>query len=188
VSAFTPGTTETCVWQKSFETLATRQAEPSQTAGGRQENGGVAYDIASASLLAEGGGGGGVAETLPGSGPAPGVLEVSARRPSVGAIQNYNPGNGVEFVFDPKAERFVVGSPNGGLPPLTSPHQYLSGLIGADNSTVVGGIFQRGSNGEMLLNDFSGHYWQNWTPQIKQQVVDFLQQKTGQQTIFKPAF
>jgi hypothetical protein len=52
VSAFTPGTAETCVWQKSFETLATRQAEPLQTLGGHQENGNAGYDYASASLLA----------------------------------------------------------------------------------------------------------------------------------------
>jgi hypothetical protein len=56
VSAFTPGTAETCVWQKSFETLATRQAEPLQTLGGHQENGNAGYDYASASLLAAEGG------------------------------------------------------------------------------------------------------------------------------------
>ena len=52
VSALTPGTAETCVWQKSLAPLATRQAGPLQTAGGHQENEGAGYDVASASLLA----------------------------------------------------------------------------------------------------------------------------------------
>jgi hypothetical protein len=52
VSALTPGTAETCVWQKSLAPLATRQAGPLQTAGGHQENEGAGYDYVSASLLA----------------------------------------------------------------------------------------------------------------------------------------
>jgi len=56
VSALTPGTAETCVWQKSLAPLATRQAGPLQTAGGHQENEGAGYDVASASLLAAEGG------------------------------------------------------------------------------------------------------------------------------------
>ena len=52
MSALTPGTAETCVWQKSLAPLATRQAGPLQTAGGHQENEGAGYDVASASLLA----------------------------------------------------------------------------------------------------------------------------------------
>ena len=51
-SALTPGTTETCVGEKTFETLATRQAEPLATAGRHQENEGAGYDNVSASLLA----------------------------------------------------------------------------------------------------------------------------------------
>jgi len=51
-SASTPGASENRVWQKSFETLATRQAEPLQTLGGHQENGGAGYDYAVDSLLA----------------------------------------------------------------------------------------------------------------------------------------
>jgi hypothetical protein len=47
-----PGATENRVWQKSFETLETRQAEPLQTLGGHQENEGAGYDYAVDSLLA----------------------------------------------------------------------------------------------------------------------------------------
>jgi hypothetical protein len=52
VSASTPGAPENRVWQKSFETLATRLGEPLQTAGRHQENGGAGYDYAVDSLLA----------------------------------------------------------------------------------------------------------------------------------------
>ncbi len=51
VSASTPGASENRVWQKSFETLETRQAEPLQTLGGHQENEGAGYDYAVDSLL-----------------------------------------------------------------------------------------------------------------------------------------
>jgi hypothetical protein len=51
-SALTPGATGNRVWQKSFETLETRQAEPLQTLGGHQENEGASYDYAVDSLLA----------------------------------------------------------------------------------------------------------------------------------------
>lgn len=55
-SASTPGATENRVWQKCFETLETRQAEPLQTLGGHQENGGAGYDYAVDCLLAAEGG------------------------------------------------------------------------------------------------------------------------------------
>jgi hypothetical protein len=51
-SALTPGASENRVWQKSFETLETRQAEPTQTAGRHQENGVAGYDYAVDCLLA----------------------------------------------------------------------------------------------------------------------------------------
>lgn len=52
MSASTPGASENRVWQKTFETLETRQAEPLQTLGGHQENGSAGYDFAPDSLLA----------------------------------------------------------------------------------------------------------------------------------------
>lgn len=84
------------------------------------------------------------------------------------AIQNYYPKKGgIEFVFDPKSNTFVVGAPKSGF--TGSPHQQLARSIGADESAVVGGMFRRGSNGETLTNEASGHFWKNWTPQIRQQ-------------------
>lgn len=61
-----------------------------------------------------------------------------------------------------------------------SPHQKLAGSIGADPETVVGGVFSRGPNGEIFTNEFSGHYWQNWTPETRAQFVRFMQEMTGQ--------
>ncbi len=118
---------------------------------------------------------------LAGSGPAAGVLEVSPLVKSTKAFQNYSPGSSVEFVFDPSSSRFVVGKAAG----AGSPHQNLAATING-NSSVVGGMFQRGSNGQILTNEFSGHYWQNWTPQIRTQFQSFLESSTGQSMIHTP--
>jgi hypothetical protein len=53
-------------------------------------------------------------------------------------------------------------------------HSALAASIEADASRVVGGIFSRGSNGSILTNEASGHFWQNWTPQVRQQFIDFM--------------
>ncbi len=118
---------------------------------------------------------------LAGSGSAAGVLEVSPLVKSTKAFQNYNPGSSVEFVFDASSNRFVVGRAAG----AGSPHQNLAATINGDSS-VVGGMFQRGSNGQILTNEFSGHYWQNWTPQIRTQFQGFLESSTGQSMIHTP--
>ncbi|WP_264559115.1 polymorphic toxin type 43 domain-containing protein [Flavobacterium sp. N2270] len=115
---------------------------------------------------------------LSGSGPTAGVLEVSKNVKSVAQFKNYNPKNAIEFVFDPSTERFVVGSvksPTSGL----SPHQNLAKLINGDKG-VVGGMFKRGSNGEIITNEMSGHYHQNWTPEIRTKFKSFLESNTGQ--------
>lgn len=113
-----------------------------------------------------------------GSGPASGVLEISPVIRSTKAFQNYKPKNATEFVFDPATNRFVVGRTSG----PGSPHQNLARSINARNS-VVGGMFKRGGNGEILTNEFSGHYWQNWTPEIRTQFQNFLGSATGQRII-----
>ena len=85
------------------------------------------------------------------------------------AIQNYYPSTktgSIEFVFDTKTQTFVVGKPTDFRPGL-SPHQQLVDSIKASDSTVVGGMFRRGKNGEFITNEFSGHYWQNWTPEVR---------------------
>ncbi|NOK01954.1 hypothetical protein HNV27_10110 [Myxococcus xanthus] len=114
---------------------------------------------------------------LKGSGPASGVIEVSSRVRSVAAFKNYRPSqSAIEFVFDPKTETFLVGSVQGAG---ASPHQKLAALIGADPGTVVGGMFSRGKNGEFLTNEGSGHFWRNWTPEVRAQFVDSMRRMTG---------
>lgn len=56
-------------------------------------------------------------------------------------------------------------------------HSPLAESIGADTNHVVGGIFNRGSDGTILTNEGSGHFWQNWTTEIRQQYTDFMNSK-----------
>ncbi|NUY82719.1 hypothetical protein HUK80_17585 [Flavobacterium sp. MAH-1] len=114
-----------------------------------------------------------------GSGPTEGVLEVSPRVKSVAQFRNYAPKVATEFVFDPTTNTFVVGKVQMSTKGL-SPHQNLVKTINGDPKQVVGGMFKRGSNGEIITNEMSGHYHQNWTPQIREQFKKFLQSKTGQ--------
>ena len=114
--------------------------------------------------------------TWKGSGPAPGTIGVNANSKSVGALNNYYPKDGaIEFVFDSKINTFVVGKPKSGMF-NGSPHEQLAQSIKADTSTVVGGMFKRGANGEILTNEFSGHYWQNWIPEVRQQFTNTMNQ------------
>ncbi|MFS1514767.1 polymorphic toxin-type HINT domain-containing protein [Chengkuizengella sp. SCS-71B] len=113
--------------------------------------------------------------TWNGSGPAPGVIGVNANSKSVEALKNYYPKNdGVEFVFDAKTNTFVVGSPKSGSFE-GSPHQKLAQTIGADGGeNTLGGTFSRGSNGEIITTENSGHYGTNWTSELRQQYQDVM--------------
>lgn len=120
--------------------------------------------------------------TFTGSGPVPGVIAIHPKVQSTKALENYVPKNGsIEFVYDPKTKTFAVGKPNdpiaAGL--QGSPHQQLAGSINADPTTLVGGTLQRGKNGEFITNEFSGHYGQNWTPEVRAQYREFLESMTG---------
>ncbi|WP_256258566.1 polymorphic toxin type 43 domain-containing protein [Saccharopolyspora antimicrobica] len=106
---------------------------------------------------------------LPGSGPIPGVLEVSDRVKSVGAVENFFPKGERDFVFDPVQNRFVTGSEQGILG-----HDGLRESIGGSPSDVVGGRLSRGPNGEFLTNEWSGHYGHQWTPEIRQKFIEFM--------------
>lgn len=116
----------------------------------------------------------GASQSWTGSGPTSGVLGVEPGSTSTSAIQNYYPKDGgIEFVFDPNTNTFVVGKPNGaGV--TGSPHQKLVQSIGSSESTAVGGMFTRGVNGEIITNELSGHLWQNWTNEIRQQFIDVM--------------
>lgn len=104
-----------------------------------------------------------------GAGPIPGTIGVAPSSESVAALRNYFPGKNVEYVFDPNSSTFLVG--NG------MKHSPLAEAPGADTNTVVGGIFSRGENGEILSTEGSGHFWQNWAPEVRQQYVDFMNSK-----------
>ena len=118
-----------------------------------------------------------------GSGPVPGVIGIHPGVKSTKALQNYVPkGNGgIEFVFDPKTKTFVTGKPKNprefGL--TGSPHQQLAGSIGADTKTVVGGTLTRGKKGEFITTENSGHYGQNWTPEVRKAYKKYLESSTG---------
>jgi Bacterial toxin 43 len=118
-------------------------------------------------------------EATRGSGPVPGVLSVSPNSKSTRALQNYYPKDPIEFVFDPSTNTFAVGKPKDYLGLGGSPHQQLATSIGADPDVVVGGMFSRGTDGRIITSEHSGHYWQNWTPEVRKQFVEFLENTTG---------
>ncbi|MGO4652262.1 polymorphic toxin type 43 domain-containing protein [Arthrobacter sp. 2RAF22] len=112
---------------------------------------------------------------LAGSGPVSGVLEASSRVKSLAALRNYYPkGGGVEYVFDPETGTFATGvvDPSAGL--TGSPHEQLAQSIGANPATVVGGTLTRGADGAFNTTEQSGHFWRNWSPEIRQQFVDTM--------------
>ncbi|MFE5330832.1 DUF6531 domain-containing protein [Embleya sp. NPDC056575] len=110
-----------------------------------------------------------------GSGPAPGVLEVSDRVKSKAAFLNYFPTRGaMEYVFDPERGILLTGKPSPYLKMDGSPHEQLGKTIDADPSKLVGGILSRDKDGKFIMNENSGHYGHNWTPAIAQQFDKFL--------------
>ncbi|MFU3245624.1 polymorphic toxin type 43 domain-containing protein [Pseudomonas paraeruginosa] len=57
---------------------------------------------------------------------------------------------------------------------MLSQHQQLADSIGAADATVVGGKFWRGPNGEFFTNEYSGHYWGNWSEENRKVFVDVM--------------
>lgn len=104
-----------------------------------------------------------------GSGPQAGIIGLNSSSKSNGALLNYYPKN-VEYIFDPTTSTFLVG---GRKSPAM--HEYLANSINADRSKVVGGHVYRGNDGVFLMNERSGHFWQNWTPEIRKQFVKTMQ-------------
>jgi RHS repeat-associated protein len=118
-----------------------------------------------------------------GSGPRPGVFSLTKESKSSKAIANYYPvtaTGAIEFVFDADKEAFAVGmsSDRIGLQAL-SPHEQLNKLIGGNYEKVIGGFFSRESDGSITLNDYSGHFYQNWTLEKADKLKKFLEERTG---------
>lgn len=108
---------------------------------------------------------------IDGSGPAEGVLEVSDRVKSVGAVKNFSPKGERDFVFDPTTGRFATGADQG-----VGGHDFLGSAVGADKSTMVGGRLRRGPNGAFQTNEWSGHYGMNWNDSARKAFQDFMGQ------------
>lgn len=126
-------------------------------------------------------------KVLRGSGPVAGVLEVSPQVRSTRLLANYYPPEGgIEFVFDPRSNTFVVGRPAASSGLTGSPHQQLARSIGADESSVVGGMFRRGPTGQVYTDQSSGHYHKNWTEAIRKQFTTYLNEATGLTIIHEP--
>jgi hypothetical protein len=118
-----------------------------------------------------------------GSGPTSGVLSLSNDSESGKAVANYYPRTGyIEFVFDSEKEVFAVGKANDrnvlGFGFL-SPHEQLNKLIEGDYQNVIGGMFSREKDGSITVNDYSGHFYQNWTMEKANKLKAFLEKKTG---------
>ncbi|KWN68190.1 hemagglutinin [Burkholderia ubonensis] len=112
------------------------------------------------------------------SGPVSGVIAITDDT-SVAALKNYYPSKGsIEFVFDPTTNTFAVGKPASGLFD-GSAHQQLAQAIGANDANVVGGGFSRAADGSILTTENSGHYGQNWTPEIWNQFQKWLSNRVG---------
>jgi RHS repeat-associated protein len=110
-----------------------------------------------------------------GSGPVAGVLEVSDKVKSLNAFRNYTPSRGgMEYVFDPKTERLLVGEPRSYLGIKGSPHEQLARSGNLDEGSVLGGTFSRDSSGRGVFTENSGHYGQRWTPELRTQFDGFL--------------
>jgi hypothetical protein len=119
-----------------------------------------------------------------GSGPAPGIIEVVGGRSTKATERFLESGKSIEFAFDAKSERFVFGrSSRTGL--NGSPHEQLARSIGANDSDVLGGMIF-GKEGKIYLSDFSGHYWQNWTPTKAAQLKSILEGRLGFGSVFIP--
>jgi hypothetical protein len=106
-----------------------------------------------------------------GSGPAPGVIGLNPVSKSNGALLNFWPDEGVEFIFDPTTSTFLVRAPSSGVK-----HSMLSDTMNVPRDQVVGGILRRSTDGTFLTNEGSGHFWQNWSPEIRNDFVDSTQE------------
>ena len=116
-----------------------------------------------------------------GSGPQSGILGINDLSKSNKAIKNYFPKEGgIEYVFDTKTNTFLVGKAK----KHSLRHPGLADSIQADHNNVVGGMFSRGKNGEIFLNQHTGHFYKNWTPAIEKQLKEAMK-KHGIDFIWK---
>jgi filamentous hemagglutinin len=125
---------------------------------------------------------------LHGTGPAPGMVELSDRARSNRAfLQIFKDSDRpVEFVYDPATQTILVTQSRGGGTMARSPHQRLASHLPAGHGTIVGGEVGFGANGSVLTNELSGHFGTNWTPEIRQQRIAILGRLTGRAVVHSP--
>jgi RHS repeat-associated protein len=111
-----------------------------------------------------------VVPRIAGSGPASGYLEVSDAYASSKAVQNFSSSTPKDFIFDPNSGRFVMGRGPFGHDSILE-----AARITPSESTVGGTIWRE--NGNLMTNEWSGHYGQNWTPEIRAQYLNFMQEQ-----------
>jgi RHS repeat-associated protein len=109
------------------------------------------------------------AATAAGSGPAKGFIEISDAYASSKAVQNLATSKPIDFIFDSQSGRFVMGNN-----PLGHDGILQAAKISPSGSTVGGTIWRE--NGVLKTDEWSGHYGMNWTPEIRQQFQNFMQQ------------
>jgi hypothetical protein len=91
-------------------------------------------------------------------------LEVSKKVKSTKAIQNFKGKNAVDFRYDPDSCRFVMGNNALG-------HE---GIPGFPSSAPGGRI--RFENGRLITDEWSGHFGNLWTPELRTKFVNFMKE------------
>jgi hypothetical protein len=87
------------------------------------------------------------------------------------AINNFNTSKGgVEFIFDPSTSTILVRGQKS-----IAQHEYLAASINAPRNQVVGGILNKQTNGVIYTNENTGHFWQNWTPEIRSKFTQTME-------------
>jgi hypothetical protein len=89
-----------------------------------------------------------LADTLAGSGPSAGFLEVSARVRSTAAVRNFASPIETDFIYNFKNNQFLMGDHALG-------HDGLRRIMGASERDIVGGNIFRNESG-LFTNEMSG--------------------------------
>ncbi|TAF67653.1 MAG: hypothetical protein EAZ55_01140 [Cytophagales bacterium] len=100
----------------------------------------------------------------------------------------------IEYVFDVKKMDFATGRPD--ISNEFSGHEMLSELLedafgeynrhsGKSYKNLVGGHLYRDSEGQIILNEYSGHFGKNWNEEARKLIVQFLESQTGMKVIHK---
>lgn len=126
--------------------------------------------------------------TLHGTGPAPGMVELSARARSNRAFPRIfkDSDRAVEFIYDPATGTVLVSQSHGDGPMALSPHQRLARSLGMGDGTIVGGEVSIDPDGAVLTNELSGHYGTNWAPEIRLQFISDLERLSGRPVRHSP--